>query len=239
MDDLKEVIIYTDGACEPNPGPGGYGVVLIYGSRLKELSGGFRQTTNNRMEMIAAIKGLEALNEPCIVKLFSDSEYLVKSMSEGWAEHWKEKGWQRTKKAKAANPDLWETLLGLCQIHQVEFFWVKGHANILENERCDELSIKALTGYDLSVDVVYESQADFHENKDANQSANQSLHKKKITEENQPCRKCGTPVIKKTPRRKRKQGQGYYYEYYLYCSGCKTIYMVEDAKRSIESQTLL
>lgn len=156
MNDQKFVTIYTDGGCEPNPGPGGYGVVLLYGEARKELSGGFRRTTNNRMEIYAAIAGLEALKEPCQVRLYSDSEYLVKAMTEGWARRWKAHGWMRNKKEPALNPDLWERLLALTAGHEVEFFWVKGHAGDPNNERCDQLSYQALRRKDLPVDEGYE-----------------------------------------------------------------------------------
>ncbi len=153
---MKEVTIYTDGACEPNPGPGGYGIVLRFGTRRKELSGGFRLTTNNRMELYAAIRGLEQLKEPCRVRLHSDSQYLVRAMLEGWVQKWKAKGWRRSKKEKALNSDLWERLLALCDTHQVEFIWVRGHAGDPDNERCDELSYSALKGEGLPVDEGYE-----------------------------------------------------------------------------------
>jgi ribonuclease HI len=155
---LKQVTLYTDGACDPNPGPGGFGVVLIHGEHRKELSGGFRRTTNNRMELMAAIKGLEALKEPCQVTLHSDSEYLVRAMTEGWAQRWKARGWRRSNKQPALNPDLWDRLLALCQVHQVEFVWVRGHAGVRENERCDFLSSRALRGKDLPPDEGYEHQ---------------------------------------------------------------------------------
>jgi ribonuclease HI len=120
-EEIKEVTLYTDGACEPNPGPGGWGVVLIYGNHRKELSGGFQLSTNNRMEIIAAIKGLEALKTPCKVTLYSDSEYLVNAMMQGWVCRWQRDNWWRNKEERAANVDLWEKLLDLCNKHQVEF----------------------------------------------------------------------------------------------------------------------
>ncbi|NJN65979.1 MAG: ribonuclease HI [Chloroflexaceae bacterium] len=162
-DERPEVTIYTDGGCESNPGgPGGYGVVLIsqqgQGKR-KELSGGFRSTTNNRMELYAAIRGLEALKVPCRVTLYSDSQYLVKAMTEGWAQKWKKNNWWRNKKEKAANPDLWERLLSLCRTHEVDFRWVRGHAGHPGNERCDELAMLALQKKDLPSDKGYEQSA--------------------------------------------------------------------------------
>jgi ribonuclease HI len=140
MISVKTVEIYTDGACSGNPGPGGYGAVLIYGGARKELSGGCVSTTNNRMELMAAIMALEALKEPCEVKLYSDSKYLVDGVSKGWAVKWRRDGWMRTKKDPALNPDLWERLLGLLSLHTVDLRWVRGHADNPENNRCDQLA---------------------------------------------------------------------------------------------------
>ena len=155
-DELKQVTLYTDGACIGNPGPGGYGVVLLHEGQRKELSGGFRLTTNNRMELIAAIVGLRALKERCSVTLYSDSRYLVESMTQGWAKQWRANHWRRGKRGKALNPDLWEQLLDLCDQHEVEFVWVQGHAGHRENERCDQLSMQAAQRRDLPADGVYE-----------------------------------------------------------------------------------
>jgi ribonuclease HI len=154
--DLKDVTIYTDGACSGNPGPGGYGVVLFYGDFKKEKCGGFRKTTNNRMEIMAAIVGLESLKEKCHVTVHSDSEYLVKTMSEGWAKRWKDNNWKRNNKDKATNIDLWDKLLKLCELHEVEFKWVKGHDSHTENNRCDQIAVKAMNMPDLQVDTGYE-----------------------------------------------------------------------------------
>jgi len=158
MGKLKHVTIYTDGACIGNPGPGGYGAVLLYQDQRRELSGGYHRTTNNRMEIMAAIIGLEALKENCRVTLYSDSEYLVKAISRGWAQRWRANGWKRNKREKALNPDLWERLLQLCEYHEVEFSWVKGHAENAENIRCDELAMQAAQQPDLPVDEGYISQ---------------------------------------------------------------------------------
>ena len=152
---MKDVTLYTDGGCINNPGPGGYGVVMIYNSNRKELSGGFRRTTNNRMEIFAAIAGLEALKEPCRVTLFSDSQYLVYAIQKGWARKWRANGWRRNSKEKAINPDLWERLLNLCEVHEVHFEWLRGHAGQSENERCDELAKAAARSPDLPVDPGY------------------------------------------------------------------------------------
>jgi ribonuclease HI len=161
MEDLKQVTIYTDGACIGNPGPGGYGVVLIHEGRRKELSGGYRMTTNNRMEIMAAIVGLQALKKRCRVSMYSDSQYVVRAISEGWARRWQAKGWMRNRRERALNPDLWETLLQLCDHHEVDFRWVKGHARSPENLRCDELAMQAAQQRDLPADYGYERMLHF------------------------------------------------------------------------------
>ena len=138
-----------------NPGPGGYGVVLLYGGHRKELSAGFRETTNNRMEILAAIAGLAALKESCRVTLYSDSEYLVKAMENSWARKWRANGWRRGKRGTALNQDLWARLLDLCDYHKVEFKWVRGHAGNTENECCDQLALHTAQGTNLPVDEGY------------------------------------------------------------------------------------
>ena len=135
------VTIYTDGACSGNPGPGGYGAILMYGSHKKELSGGEANTTNNRMELMGVITALKALNRPCQVNLYTDSQYVVNAIEKGWARKWQANGWMRNKKDKALNPDLWQMLLDLLEVHQVTFHWVKGHAENPYNNRCDELAV--------------------------------------------------------------------------------------------------
>ncbi len=140
---VKKVEIYTDGACSGNPGPGGYGVILKYNGHSKELSAGYKNTTNNRMELLAIIKGLEALKEPCEVTVYSDSRYIVDAINKGWVQRWASNHWMRNKKEVAKNIDLWERLLDLLKTHRVTFKWVKGHAGHKENERCDELAVKA------------------------------------------------------------------------------------------------
>ena len=153
---MKKVTIYTDGGCSPNPGPGGYGIVLIYREQRRELSGGYRSTTNNRMELTAAIRGLQALKEPCDVTLFSDSQYVVHGITKGWARTWKSKGWIKSDKRPAENIDLWEDLLNLCETHAVRFEWIRGHNGHAENECCDRLAGDASRRQDLPVDSVYE-----------------------------------------------------------------------------------
>lgn len=137
---MKEVEIYTDGACRGNPGPGGWGAILVYRGREKELSGGARETTNNRMELTAVIEALSALKEPCRVTLTSDSKYVVDAMLQGWAESWRAHGWKKPDKSAALNPDLWERLLELAEKHEMTWIWVKGHAGHPYNERCDKLA---------------------------------------------------------------------------------------------------
>ena len=137
----KTVLLYTDGACSGNPGPGGWGAVLVYGSARKELSGGEPSTTNNRMELTAAIRGLQALREPCHVILTSDSRYLVDAVEKGWLDSWQRRGWKRGKNEPVLNVDLWQELLPLLRLHEVELVWVKGHAGHPENERCDRLAV--------------------------------------------------------------------------------------------------
>ncbi|MCX7816840.1 MAG: ribonuclease HI [Syntrophales bacterium] len=140
---LKEVVMYTDGACLGNPGRGGYGVVLLYGKFRKEISGGYRLTTNNRMELMAVISGLMQLKEPCRVTVYVDSQYVVNAVNKGWVKNWKKNGWKRSGNKKVANVDLWEKLLKLCERHEVSFVWLKGHDGDPHNERCDELSREA------------------------------------------------------------------------------------------------
>ena len=153
---LRNIIAYSDGGAIGNPGPGGYGVVLRYGEKVKELSAGFRLTTNNRMELLGAIVALEALKEPCIVRLHTDSQYVVNGIEKGWAKKWRANGWMRNPKERALNADLWERLLTAVARHKATFVWVKGHAGVADNERCDELvrAVSAGTGH--GVDEVYE-----------------------------------------------------------------------------------
>ncbi len=150
-----EIIIYTDGACSGNPGPGGYGIVILSGKKRQELSGGYKLTTNNRMELMAAIVGLEELEFPSIVTLYTDSKYIVDAVTKGWAKRWRANGWKRNKKDKAMNPDLWGKLLDLCDKHEVEFSWVRGHSGNIENECCDKLAVKASQQVDLALDSGY------------------------------------------------------------------------------------
>ena len=149
---MKQVTIHTDGAAKGNPGPGGFGVVMQYNGRRGEICGGFERTTNNRMELLAAIRGLEALREPCRVSLHSDSRYLVDAMTKGWLRGWKARGWTRGKGQHLKNTDLWKRLASAAAPHEMEWKWLKGHAGHAENERCDELADAAARADRLAVD---------------------------------------------------------------------------------------
>ncbi len=217
---LLEVEIFTDGACAGNPGPGGYGVVLKFGSHRKELSGAFKETTNNRMELFAAIVGLRALNRRCRVRLTTDSEYLANSVTEGWAERWRQNGWWRTVNQRAANHDLWALLLDLLEKHEVTVMWTRGHAGHPENERCDWLATQAIDRSDATIDEGYE------QSKSPGPTSIPEGH---------PCFKCRTPVVKRIPKTK-KANPTFRYDWYLYCPACATSYMVE-AGRHLASHT--
>ncbi len=155
---MMKVKIFTDGAARGNPdGPGGYGAIIQYIDpkgvlHEKELSGGYQKTTNNRMELMAVIAALEALNRPCEVELYSDSSYVIKAFTEHWIDSWIAKGWKRGKNDPVKNVDLWQRLLAAKMPHQIQFYWVKGHAGHPENERCDKLATMAADGTDLAVD---------------------------------------------------------------------------------------
>ena len=138
---MKTVTLYTDGACSGNPGPGGWGAILEYNGFEKELSGGEANTTNNRMELTAVIEGLSCLKESCIVELYSDSKYVIDGLQKGWAEGWKKRGWIKSDKKPALNPELWDRLLTLTHQHQMRYHWVKGHADNPKNNRCDEMAV--------------------------------------------------------------------------------------------------
>ncbi len=139
---MKSVKLYTDGACSNNPGPGGWGAILVYNGKEKVLSGGERQTTNNRMELLAVINGLEALKEPCEVELCSDSKYVIDGLSKGWAASWKMNGWIKSDKKAALNSELWERLLEVSKVHKLSYVWIKGHQGHPYNERCDRLAVE-------------------------------------------------------------------------------------------------
>jgi len=141
---MKQVTIYSDGACRGNPGPGGYGSILVYGNHRKEISGYSPDTTNNKMEMTAVMEGLKLLKEPCAVDVYSDSRYVVDAFNKGWVYNWKKKNWMASKTEPRKNSDLWKDFLELTEKHKVTFHWIKGHAGHPENERCDQLANLAI-----------------------------------------------------------------------------------------------
>ncbi len=221
-EEIPEIDLYSDGGAEPNPGKGGFGVVMCYKGIKREFSQGYELTTNNRMELMGVVYGLERLKTKSIVNVFTDSRYVIDGIEKGWAERWKSKNWYRTKTEKAINCDLWDRLLTLISAHQkVTFNWIKGHAGHLENERCDELALLVLNGDNLQIDAGYQP----------------VQLKTEITADGDACRKCGTAVVKKPTKKKApKPGQNYYYEYFLFCPTCKTMYLLEEAKRNITNQ---
>jgi ribonuclease HI len=153
---LPEVSIYTDGACSGNPGPGGWAAILVSGPHRKELSAGYRRTTNNRMELLGVIEGLSALKSRSKVTIWSDSKYVVEAIEKGWAKGWRRNGWRKADKKPALNADLWERLLNLLDQHQVRFQWLRGHDGHDENERADQLAVAAIQGAVLAIDAAYE-----------------------------------------------------------------------------------
>ena len=155
---MKKVQIYTDGACTGNPGKGGFGAVLIYNGVQKEISCGFRKTTNNRMELMAAIEALNLLKEPCEVELYSDSKYLTDAINKGWLTSWVKNNWKKADKKSVLNIDLWKKIVELIQIHNVNFIWVKGHAGNEYNEVCDRLAVEAYTNAPVEIDEIYEKE---------------------------------------------------------------------------------
>ena len=222
MSEKKEILLFSDGGADPNPGKGGFGVILKHGNYVKEFSQGYELTTNNRMELMGIIHGLEQLKVEAKVEVYSDSRYVINAINQGWVDKWKSNNWFRNNKEKAVNIDLWEKLLKLLDTHEVTFNWIKGHNGHVENERCDYLATCAIEGEELLEDKEYLK------------SIENPSQTGKIKNEGDKCRKCDTPVIKKmTKGKKRKAKQNYYFEYYLLCPKCKTMYMVEEAKIEI------
>jgi len=156
-DNVKKVQIYTDGACTGNPGKGGFGAVLIYNGNEKRISKGFRKTTNNRMELMAAIEALRLLKEECVVDLYSDSKYLTDAINRNWISSWQKNGWKKSDKKPVLNRDLWEELIALISVHTVEFIWVKGHDGNEYNEICDSLAVEAYNNSADNIDECYEN----------------------------------------------------------------------------------
>ncbi|MFD0836693.1 ribonuclease HI [Mariniflexile aquimaris] len=222
--EIPDIELYSDGGAEPNPGKGGFGVILTYKGRSKEFFQGYELTTNNRMELMGVIFGLEQLKTKAKVTVYSDSKYVVDGIVKGWAVNWERNNWIRKKGNLVLNKDLWERLLDVIDKHEVTFNWVKGHAGHEENEHCDVLANQGINSEHKIKDEGY---LEYLENIEYYQEQS-------IVNEGDSCRKCHTSVIKKTPKSKKaKQGQTYYFEYYLFCPTCKTMYFVEEAKREI------
>jgi ribonuclease HI len=152
----KKVKVFTDGACSPNPGSGGLAAVLLYEKHRKEISEGYRRTTNNRMELMAVIRALESLNQPCLVNIYTDSRYVRDAFEQDWIRKWKRNGWKTRLEEAVLNRDLWMRLSDLCEVHQCRFHWVKGHGRTRENNRCDELAVAAAKRPGLLADFGYE-----------------------------------------------------------------------------------
>ncbi|WP_458625995.1 ribonuclease HI [Winogradskyella sp. PC D3.3] len=221
---LPEIELFTDGGAEPNPGKGGFGTILKHKGRQKEFFGGYEFTTNNRMELMAVIFGLEQINTKAKVTVYSDSKYVVDGIEKGWALTWKKNNWIRKKGNLVLNKDLWERLLSVIEKHEVTFNWVKGHAGHIENERCDFLANKGIHSDNKVNDEGYLDYLEHIED----------YKEKSIEKEGDLCRKCQTPTVKKVPKkRKFNKNKSYYFEYYLYCNNCKAMYMVEEAKREV------
>lgn len=241
--EVPEIDLYSDGGAEPNPGKGGFGIILSYKGRKKEFSQGYRLTTNNRMELMGVIHGLEQLKTKAVVNVYCDSRYVIDGIIKGWAAKWKSKNWYRTKENLASNHDLWDRLLLLITSQEeVRFNWIKGHFGHPENERCDELANMALNGENLLEDSVYEEELF---NKTGFEYSSTSLvpinypaivtqKERRIKAEGDLCRKCESAVIYKPSKKKQlKPGQTYYFEYYFLCPKCKTVYFIEEAKRFV------
>ncbi|MCP9760239.1 hypothetical protein EGI20_13130 [Aquitalea sp. S1-19] len=223
----KHVIAYVGAAFEYGKDIGGYGVLLSYGSATKELSGGFRMSNKRRMELHAAIVALESIKESCRVTIHSDSAYLVETMALGRAQKWKEKKWLKSDNSPAANRDLLGKLIEQSVRHEVE--WISSSTSSINEleHRISYIAISAMANPDLPTDDGCEAKK------------NTMPDGSKITQEGQACRKCGTSVTKQTPKRKPRSTQEYYYDYYLYCPSCKTMYMVEEAKVMMKNNLLI
>lgn len=230
---IPEINIYSDGGAEPNPGKGGFGVIMTFNEYKKEFYQGYLLTTNNRMELMGVIFALEKLKKTSKVNVYTDSQYVINGIEKGWAKKWKSNNWFRTKTEKAINYDLWDRLLDLISTHEsVTFHWVKGHAGHTENERCDQLADLALNGNNLLNDIGYDPTNKNVSQQNQTGKTGQNQNTGKILKDGDSCRKCNTSVIKKQPKKKTlKPNQEYYFDFYLFCPSCKTMYMVEEAKR--------
>jgi len=229
---LPEVQIYSDWGANPNPGPGAYGVIMKYWNHQKDFSQGYKMTTNNRMELLWAITGLQKLKTRSRVVLTTDSRYTINGIEKWWAKKWKANNWFRTGTQKAQNWDLWEILLREVEKHDVKFEWIKWHTGHIENELCDQLATHAMKRDDLLIDEWYieafnslpfQGKGVIKIDSDAEKTGTQ-------------CKKCNHELIKKYPKHTKKTlEKQYYYEYYYHCESCRTNYMLEEAKRDIKT----
>lgn len=234
MNKVPEVDLFSDGGAEPNPGKGGFGVILSYKGRKKEIYQGYNMTTNNRMELMGIIVGLKHLKRKSKVNVYTDSKYIVNAINLGWVQKWKSNNWFRKLNKRAENVDLWEELLCLIEEQEcVEFNWIKGHNGHLENERCDQLANLGIHSQNLIDDEGYI----LSQNPDYQ---NQVLSEFKVEKEGDECRKCNTKVIKKRPKKlKLKKNEEYYFDWFLLCPKCKVVYYTEEAKRKIDKGNTL
>lgn len=232
--DIPRIQLYSDGGAEPNPGRGGFGVILVDKGVKKEFRQGYTYTTNNRMELMGVIHGLEQLKTKSNVRVFTDSGYVISGIEKGWAKRWRTNNWYRTKTQKAINHDLWAKLLDLIAAHEkVSFYWVKGHSGHIENERCDELATEALIGNKLIEDTVYLSTLR-NNGRHRRSTRTGKMSRATITREGDRCKKCRGKVTRQSNTKTAvKPGQNYYFEYYFLCPNCKSIYLPEDAKRNL------
>lgn len=244
-----EIRIYTDGSALGNPGPGGWAAVVRAGRKTSELSGGFRRTTNNRMELYAAIAALESLKRISAVLLISDSRYLVESIAQGRVERWQSRRWMHTKNRPVPNADLWQRLLAQLQRHKIQVEWVEGHAGHPENERANRLAQQAALAADLPPDAAFEAAEEKQAAPDSPRQAGlfdlapppapdplpppPGRAPARITRAGQPCRKCGAPVERRIPKAKPKPGLRYTYAWYFSCPNCGTNYLVDEARRPL------
>jgi len=231
---LPEVHIYSDWWANPNPGPGGYGVIMKSWDHQKDFSQGYKRTTNNRMELMGAITGFRKLKTRSRVTLHTDSQYTINGLQKWWAKKWKANNWMRTKSERAVNHDLWAILLELSEQHEVDFEWIKWHSGHLENELCDELATLAMKRGDLLTDEWFQETPEKPKTKKTSSSQTTLIGKLEKTGTN--CKKCGHPLVKKHPKHTKKTlEKQYYYEYYHHCPSCKTNYMLPEAKRDIKT----
>lgn len=231
--ELPIVNIYSDGWANPNPGPGGYGVIMEYKWIKKNFSAGYKKTTNNRMELMGAITGFSKLKTRSKVILNTDSQYTINGLQKGWAKKWKANNWFRTGSQKATNHDLWEILLELSEKHEVSYNWIKGHNGHIENEFCDEMATLAMQGKNLLVDEGFKETPEKPKTKKT--SSSQTTLTSEFEAAGSNCKKCDHPLVIKYPKHTKKTlEKQYYYEYYHHCTACKTNYMLEAAKRDIK-----